>query len=92
MSDMEKMTLIKATVAVWTGAKGIPEQFIWDGKRYRVTDAPTPLEIDYASITHPPTMPLGWRFQGTSDDGDRRMFEVLYSETQQEWHLLHTYE
>lgn len=86
------MTLVGATVTVWIGALGIPERFVWDGKRYRVTDTPTPLDIDYSAITHPPQMPPGWRFQGTSDAGECRMFDVLYDEQRQEWQLLHTYQ
>lgn len=86
------MTMTDATVTVWIGAQGIPERFVWDGKRYRVTDTPTPLDVDYASITHPPLMPPGWRFQGTSDAGDTRMFDVLYDEARQEWQLLHTWQ
>ena len=85
------MTLIGATVTVWTGAQGIPEQFLWGGSRYRVTDTPTPLDVDYSAITHPGAMPLGWRFQGTSDSGDTRMFDVLYDTSRGEWQLLHTY-
>jgi len=86
------MTLVGATVTVWTGMQGIPERFVWDGKRYRVSDTPTALDVDYAAITHPPDeMPLGWRFQGTSDAGDTRMFDVLFDESRQEWQLLHTY-
>ncbi len=86
------MSLVGATVTVWTGEQGIPERFVWDGKRYRVTDTPTPLDIDYATVTHPPAMPLGWRFQGTSDTGEIRMFDVHYNQGRQEWQLLHTYE
>ncbi|MBK4346643.1 hypothetical protein [Lacisediminihabitans changchengi] len=86
------MTLVGATVTVWTGVRGIPERFVWDGRRYRVSDTPTALDVDYAAITHPPDqMPLGWRFQGTSDAGETRMFDVLFDESRQEWQLLHTY-
>jgi hypothetical protein len=85
------MTLAGTTLTVWTGVRGIPERFVWDGTRYRITDMPTPLELDCAAITHPPVMPLGWRFQGTSDTGETRMFDVMYHEGNQEWHLLHTY-
>jgi len=86
------MTLVGATVTVWTGVQGIPERFVWDGRRYRVSDTPTALDVDYAAITHPPDdMPLGWRFQGTSDAGETRMFDVLFDENRQEWQLLHTY-
>jgi hypothetical protein len=86
------MTLVGATVAVWMGAEGIPEHFIWADNRYSITDTPTPLDMDYAAIIHPGEMPLGWRFQGTSDDGDTRMFDVLYDSQRGEWQLLHTYQ
>ena len=87
-----KVIIANGTVTVWTGAQGIPERFVWAGRRYQVTDTPTPLEVDDSAITHPPAMPLGWRFQGTSDDGESRMFDVLYDSPRQEWLLLHTYE
>jgi hypothetical protein len=86
------MTAVGTTVTVWTGVRGIPERFVWDGRRYRVSDTPTALDFDYAAITHRPDhMPLGWRFQGTSDSGQTRMFDVLFDENRQEWQLLHTY-
>lgn len=85
------MTATAATVTVWTGAEGIPERFFWAGQPYAITDTPTVLEVDYAVITHPGSMPLGWRFQGTSDRGDTRMFDVLYDCEHGEWQLLHTY-
>lgn len=85
------MALASATVTVWTGASGIPERFVWAESRYTVTDTPTPLDIDYAAITHPESMPLGWRFQGTSDEGDTRIFDVLYDVVHGDWQLLHTY-
>lgn len=83
--------VVSATVLVWTGAEGIPERFMWAGRCYCVSDTPTPLDIDYASMTHPCVMPLGWRFQGTSIDGDTRVFDVLYNSADCEWQLLHTY-
>lgn len=86
------MTVVGSTVIVWTGVRGIPENFVWSNVQYRVTDTPTSLDVDYAAITHPGVMPLGWRFQGTSDDGDSRIFDVLYDATRDEWQLLHTYQ
>jgi hypothetical protein len=86
------VTLVEGTVTVWTSAHGIPERFIWQGIEFRITDEPTPLETDYAAITHPLKEPTGWRFQGTTGSGESRMFDVLFSETRQEWMLLHTYE
>ena len=85
------MTTFGTTVKVWTGAEGIPERFIWSDRWYSVSDTPTPLDIDYSAITHQGAMPLGWRFQGTSADGDTRIFDVLYDSTACSWQLLHTY-
>ena len=86
------MTVLDGAVMVWIGAQGIPERFVWAGTRYRISDTPTPLEPDYAHITHPVIAAPGWRFQGTSDAGDSRMFDVLFDEARNEWVLLHTYE
>lgn len=80
------------TVAVWPDARGIPSRFVWEGRRYRITDTPTRFDPDQAAVTHPPSTPAGWRFQGTSEDGeDTRVFDVLYIEARQEWLLLHSY-
>ena len=86
------MTLVGGTVTVWTGAQGVPERFVWAGTRYRITDTPTPLEPDYALITHPVIEAPDWRFQGTSEAGDSRVFDVLFNEARREWLLLRTYE
>jgi hypothetical protein len=87
----ENMALVEGAVAIWTGAGGVPERIIWAGVRYRITDTPTPLEVDYAAITHPVMEPIGWRFQGTAESGESRMFDVLFSEAREEWLLMHTY-
>jgi hypothetical protein len=86
------MTLLDESVTVWTGAGGVPERFAWHGRRYRVSDTPTPLEDLLGGLTHIPALPPGWRFQGTADDGDTRVFDVLFDDARQEWLLLHTYE
>ncbi|HEU0164010.1 MAG TPA: hypothetical protein VFQ54_03135 [Thermomicrobiales bacterium] len=86
------MTIIGVAVSVLTGMHGIPERFVWNATTYRVTDTPTRLDLDYATITHPPAVPLGWRFQGTSDTGETRMFDVMFEPVRGEWLLLHTYE
>jgi hypothetical protein len=84
------MTLLDSTVTVWTTPAGVPSRVVWEGRRYRVSDSPTRLEPDYELITHPPLL-NGWRFQGTSDDGESRVFDVLFSESRQEWRLLRVY-
>lgn len=63
------------TVTVWA-TNGIPDRLVWNGTRYRVTDHPTPLEDDFCWLTHPPIGIIGWRFRGTSDDGQTRMFDI----------------
>jgi hypothetical protein len=86
------MTLMDGAVTISIGAQGRPERCVWAGTPYRITDTPTPLEPDYATMTHPVAQPVGWRFQGTTEGGDSRIFDVLFSEARQEWLLLHTYE
>jgi hypothetical protein len=87
----KNVALVEGAVAIWTGVDGVPERIVWAGLRYRITDTPTPLEADNAPITHPMMEPIGWRFQGTTESGESRMFDVLFSEAREEWLLLHTY-
>ena len=73
------------TVAVWVDPTGAPTRMFWAGRRYRVTDTPTRLgpgtDLLYASaMTHPPSPLTGWRFQGSSEDGDTRVFDVRWAE------------
>jgi len=84
------MTMVSESVAVWFGADARPQRLVWEGRRYRVTDTPTPLDFDLALITHPPILP-GWRFQGTSDDGDTRVFDVQGDPAGQRWRLVGVY-
>jgi hypothetical protein len=86
------VTLITDTITLWVGASGVPERFVWQGTRYRVTDTPTPLEFDLNAITHLITVPTGWRFQGTTDIGESRIFDVLSVDHGQGWRVLRTYE
>ncbi|WP_346769365.1 hypothetical protein [Planctomonas sp. JC2975] len=72
-------------VTVWVGADGTPKRMFWAGHRYRVTDTPTRLGPEPGlllspAITHPPSPLNGWRFQGTSDDGDTRVFDVRFAD------------
>jgi hypothetical protein len=83
--------LLAEAVAVWTSDQGVPERLVWGSQRYRVTDEPTSLEIDYATITHPPVDFFGWRFQGTSDVGETRIFDVRFDSDCRQWRLLRTY-
>lgn len=52
---------------------------VWAGRRWRVTDLPTPL-----------WQPDGWRFQGTSEDGQSLVFDVVDAEDG--WHVHRSYE
>lgn len=58
----------------------IPTRLVWRGRRWTVTDTPTPLYATHdipALITHPPTLRVGWRFQATDDGGDTLVVDVL---------------
>jgi hypothetical protein len=71
---------------------GIPERFEWDGISYRVTDTPTPLNFDFNFVTHVPTLPTGWRFQGTNDAMISLVFDVASFDQGNTWRVLHTYQ
>ncbi len=79
-------------IEVWTDARGIPERLVWQGHRYRVTDTPTLLEVDfdYAAMTHPPAVPPGWRFQATDEDGTARVFDVR-RDVRDRWALIRSW-
>ncbi|MCU1513369.1 MAG: hypothetical protein JWO10_459 [Microbacteriaceae bacterium] len=81
------MERVDAALEVWTDAAGVPQRLVWDGRRYRVTDRPTYLEIpfDFALMTHPPQSPPGWRFQATDDDGRSRMFDIRWAPAFGRW-------
>lgn len=85
------MRLNGERLVVLAGANGSPERFVVDGMRYCVTDTPTPLEFDFEFITHLASIPVGWRLQGTSDDGDSLVFDLAYSAELAEWRVLNTY-
>ena len=80
------------TVAVWL-ENGIPNRLVWDGIRYLVTDTPTPIRgsILHDLFTHPLEPIIGWRFQGTSDTGESRVFDV-HGGARQEWRLVAVYD
>lgn len=79
------------TVTVWLDDFGRPTRLVWRGDRYRVTDTPTLREDLVLGIMHPPRID-GWRFQGTRDDGQSRVFDVRHDEARQEWELLAVYD
>ena len=75
MFEESRMIATTDTVAVWL-TDGTPDRLVWNGNRYRVSDHPTPLEDEFYWVTHPPVGIVGWRFQGTAEDGTTRMFDI----------------
>jgi hypothetical protein len=89
--EARRITLTVAAITVWIDAFGVPERCYWDGKRYEVTDTPTRLDFNLDAVTHLPALPAGWQFQGTSDDGESLIFDVVSVDQGQQWRILHTY-
>ena len=85
------MTLVGTSLTLWAGEHGVPERFVWEGKRYRVTDTPTPLEFEVGLITHLAGLPAGWRCQGTDESGESLIFDIARYSDAHEWHVVHTY-
>lgn len=85
------MMVMSESVAVWFGDDARPQRLVWAGRRYRVTDMPTPLDFEVPIITHPPLIP-GWRFQGTTDDGESHVFDVLGDTSGQRWRLINVWD
>ncbi len=83
-------------IAIWT-VNGIPSRLVWEGRRYRVNDTPTPLTaaeiIEYLwhpSLTHPLPGWRGWRFQAVNDFGQALVFDVREVEGAG-WQLVRTW-
>ena len=72
---------------------GIPVRLSWRGADYTVSDTPTHLQLvaDHEALTHPLRPLFGWRFQGTSETHDSRVFDV-YEAGAQQWKLFAVYE
>lgn len=83
------MSLLSGTTVVPLLVGGIPDRIFWSGKRYVVTDVPTPLEELSYGLTHPLEL-TGWRFQGTDRDGISRMFEIILRGGN--WELVRVYD
>ncbi|WP_308465229.1 hypothetical protein [Rathayibacter soli] len=64
------------TVTIWPH-DGAPTRLVWRGRTYQVTDTPTQLSDLLFGITHPPQID-GWRFQGTDDAGESKVFDVRH--------------
>ncbi len=84
---------LAAEVAVWM-VGGVPARLVWNGVRYRVSDAPTPIseETWAPQITHAARRVVGWRFQGTTPSGVSLMFEIVEAECPTGWRLTRVYE
>jgi len=85
------MTLVGTSIALWTSERGVPERFVWEGERFRVTDTPTPLDFEIGLLTHFTVIPIGWRLQGTDERGESLMFDIAQVEAGREWHVVRTY-
>jgi hypothetical protein len=89
------MTITHTTeaVAIWFDAGDVPVRMVWAGRRYRVTDTPTrlgpePELLISPALTHPPLPLTGWRFQGTTDDGESLIFDVKRASIHSRWELI----
>jgi len=81
-------------VTLWM-IEGRPARMVWQGRRYIVTDRPTPLlgePVLHDALTHPLTPQRGWRFQVrcATDPTDVRVVDVVRAGEQ--WELLAAYE
>ena len=85
------MTLVSTPIVLWTGERGIPERFVWEGRRFRVTDTPTPLEFEIGLLTHFTVVPMGWRMQGTDEGGETLVFDIGQFAADRDWHVIRTY-
>lgn len=73
------------TVTLWF-ADRVPSRMVWAGRRWSVTDTPTPL--NGASTNKPEDR--GWRFQGREPDGLSIVFDVYLHDG--DWHVHKQYE
>ncbi len=55
-----------------------PTRMVWRGRRWKVTDDPTPIEevLEHPLLTHGGTYLAGWRFQATDEDGETHVVDV----------------
>ena len=78
------------TIALELNEGGRPIELRWQDRSWAVTDTPTELDMDYVMMTHPLRGIFGWRFQGTDDRGESRIFDVRRL-SPDHWQLLHVY-
>jgi hypothetical protein len=89
-SEGDSVLATDSIVMLWLDEHDVPEEMIWKGERYRVSDRPTRLEVELPVLTHPPGVDA-WRFQATGEAGDARVFDVVRVDGRQEWRLLRIY-
>lgn len=82
--------IIEQPVTIWM-ANDIPARMVYAGQRWRITDTPTRLRDSIWSAPLEEHHGLyGWRFQGTNDDGDSRVFDVYRVE--EGWQIHRSYD
>ncbi|WP_127793603.1 hypothetical protein [Agromyces sp. LHK192] len=80
------MSRVQEFVEVWPDESGEPKRLVWRGRRFRVSDRPTPLVgpaewwepfagHDVSPGRHPLSI-ADWRFQAGTEDGETHMFDV----------------
>lgn len=86
------MRTMTETVCVWTEER-LPVRLIWRGRRFTVTDTPTPLReiVTAPELTHPLEPQYGWRFQATDDRSESFVFDVRIR-AGQNWELVAVYD
>jgi hypothetical protein len=90
MQILERINDINS-VAIWLDERGVPARIVWEGKRWRVSDTPTELDLLVGSM-HPSPV-HGWRFQATSEIyGVSRVFDVAVDATTDRWRLLRVWD
>jgi hypothetical protein len=84
----------RISIKVSFNSRGVPARIVWDGRWHRVSDQPTALLAVLAGqVTHLPASSLiGWRFQGTDEEGQTRVFDILLDSEQSQWILVGTYQ
>ena len=78
--------------ALWL-SEAVPARLVWRGERYVVTDVPTAIRqsTDFFGATHTPERLIGFRFQGTDEEGNSRIFDV-HGSAADGWHVVAYYD
>lgn len=90
------MAQVDEAVHVWVSRDGRPERIEWRAEAFAVSDTPTRIgglsDDVLGFVTHTPRYTLGWRFQGTADNGVTHIFDIGRDSTDGQWKLLRTYD